>query len=624
MSPRSNILVPVSVSQNPKNQRRFVVVVGEEREREKKKKVISGSRDGAGSDAPAGADRDVSNDGGGVAGSGGNQFPSTSLYVGDFQASVTETQVYDLNPVNATTALEVLNFMPLNNKPIRILDSNRDPSMHRNGAANIFVKNLDKAICNGQLFDIFSAFGRIVSCTIAKDASGQSKGYGFVQFEQEEAAQNAINEINGMLLNDKPVFVGPFIRKKERQNSLDKTKFSNVFVKNLSESTTNEDLENIFGEYGKITSAIVMREEDGKSKCFGFVNFENPDDAARAVQELNEQKFDDKEWYVGKALKKSERELALRKSYNQSARNTVDRDQGLNLYLKNLDDSVGDDELKELFSDFGTITSCKIMRNPDGISKGFGFVAFSAPEEANRALEDMKGKMVRGKPLYVAPAQRKEDRRASFQAHFSQVRPVAMGLGPSVGPRVPMYPPSAPGLGQQIFYGQPPPNLIPPQPGFRFQPQIIPGVQPAEAPMPNFLPALVQQRRKMVPKFHVHRYPPGTPGAVGGMLHPNEMGGLPMQDVTMPQPIPIAALPSALANAPPKQQRLMLGDSLYPLVKQLEPFDTAKVTGMLLEMDQTEVLHLLESPDALRAKVAEAMEILRSVAQQQQVNAPAD
>lgn len=44
----------------------------------------------------------------------------------------------------------------------------------------------------------------------------------------------------------------------------------------------------------------------------------------------------------------------------------------------------------------------------------------------------------------------------------------------------------------------------------------------------------------------------------------------------------------------------------------------AKVTGMLLEMDQTEVLHLLESPDALKAKVAEAMEVLRNVAQQQQ------
>lgn len=68
----------------------------------------------------------------------------------------------------------------------------------------------------------------------------------------------------------------------------------------------------------------------------------------------------------------------------------------------------------------------------------------------------------------------------------------------------------------------------------------------------------------------------------------------------------------------------MLGENLYPLVEQLEPESAAKVTGMLLEMDQTEVLHLLESPDALKAKVAEAMEVLRSVAQQQQAGGAAD
>lgn len=62
----------------------------------------------------------------------------------------------------------------------------------------------------------------------------------------------------------------------------------------------------------------------------------------------------------------------------------------------------------------------------------------------------------------------------------------------------------------------------------------------------------------------------------------------------------------------------MLGENLYPLVEQLEPEAAAKVTGMLLEMDQTEVLHLLESPEALKAKVAEAMEVLRNVSQQQQ------
>lgn len=69
----------------------------------------------------------------------------------------------------------------------------------------------------------------------------------------------------------------------------------------------------------------------------------------------------------------------------------------------------------------------------------------------------------------------------------------------------------------------------------------------------------------------------------------------------------------------------MLGESLYPLVEQLERDHAAKVTGMLLEMDQTEVLHLLESPDSLKAKVAEAMEVLRNVAQHQQPNnAPTD
>ena len=68
----------------------------------------------------------------------------------------------------------------------------------------------------------------------------------------------------------------------------------------------------------------------------------------------------------------------------------------------------------------------------------------------------------------------------------------------------------------------------------------------------------------------------------------------------------------------------MLGENLYPLVEQLEPETAAKVTGMLLEMDQTEVLHLLESPEALKSKVAEAMEVLRNVSQQQQATNPAD
>lgn len=222
------------------------------------------------------------------------------------------------------------------------------------------MQNLDKSLDNKALHDTFSSFGNILSCKIATDGTGQSKGYGFVQFEAEEAAQTAIDKLNGMLINDKQVFVGHFLRKQERDSSMTRSKFNNVYVKNLSESITDDDLKKTFGEYGTITSAVVMRDGDGKSKGFGFVNFESPDDAGNAVDALNGKKIDEKEWYVGKAQKKSERELELKNRFDQTAKEALDKFQGLNLYVKNLDDTIDDDKLKEIFSEYGTITSCKV------------------------------------------------------------------------------------------------------------------------------------------------------------------------------------------------------------------------------------------------------------------------
>ncbi|KAJ1271782.1 hypothetical protein BS78_06G152400 [Paspalum vaginatum] len=607
-------------------------------------------------------------------------LPTTSLYVGDLELTVTDTQLYELfsqagpvvsvrvcrdlhtrrslgyayvnfsNPMDAARALEVLNFALLNGKPIRVMYSNRDPSSRRSGSANIFIKNLDKAIDNKTLHETFSSFGTILSCKVAMDEAGQSKGFGFVQYEKEEAAQTAIKRLNGMLINDKPVYVGPFLRKQERDHSLDKTKFNNVFVKNLSESTTKEDLLKIFGEYGNITSAVVMAGTDGKSRCFGFINFEDPDAAAHAVQELNGKKINDKDWYVGRAQKKSERDMELKRRFEQSLKDAADKYQGLNLYLKNLDDSIGDDQLRELFSNFGKITSCKVMCDQNGLSKGSGFVAFSTREEASQALTEMNGKMISGKPLYVAFAQRKEDRKAMLQAQFSQIRP-AVPMTPTMAPRLPMYPPMAP---QQLFYGQAPPTMMPPQPGFGFQQQLVPGMRPGGPHMPNYFVPVVQQgqqgprpgirrgagaqgqqpvqpfQQQMLPRGRMYRYPtgrnmpeaPAMQGVPGSMIQTYDMGGFPVRDAALSPAAQIGTLTSALANATPEQQRTILGENLYPLVEQLEPNQAAKVTGMLLEMDQTEVLHLLESPEALKSKVAEAMDVLRNVVHQQNPNTP--
>ncbi|KAK7294137.1 hypothetical protein RJT34_17020 [Clitoria ternatea] len=63
--------------------------------------------------------------------------------------------------------------------------------------------------------------------------------------------------------------------------------------------------------------------------------------------------------------------------FEQSMKEVADRYQWVNLYLKNLDDNISDEKLEELFSSYGTITSCKVMRDSISISRGSGFVAFS-------------------------------------------------------------------------------------------------------------------------------------------------------------------------------------------------------------------------------------------------------
>jgi polyadenylate-binding protein len=56
----------------------------------------------------------------------------------------------------------------------------------------------------------------------------------------------------------------------------------------------------------------------------------------------------------------------------------------------------------------------------------------------------------------------------------------------------------------------------------------------------------------------------------------------------------------------------MIGERLYPQVAAIYPSEAAKITGMLLEMDVADLLHLLESPEALTEKVNEAMDVLRA------------
>ena len=263
-------------------------------------------------------------------------------------------------PADAERALDTMNFDLLRGRPLRIMWSQRDPALRKSGVGNVFIKNLDKNIDNKSLYDTFSAFGNILSCKIMTDENGQSKGFGFVHFETQEAADNAINKVNGMLLADKKVYVGRFMSRNLRADTAGPRKFTNIFVKNFGDQMTEDELRELFSKHGKILSFKIENDEKGHSKGFGFCSFENPEEAEEAVTNLNGHTIGDKQLYVGRFQKKNERQSEIKRKKDIQRQERMNKYQGVNLYIKNLDDTIDDERLRKEFSKFGTITSAKV------------------------------------------------------------------------------------------------------------------------------------------------------------------------------------------------------------------------------------------------------------------------
>ena len=160
-----------------------------------------------------------------------------------------------------------------------MLNKQKDRDFDSN--ANLIVRNLPKSFDQRQMADVFSKFGKIGSCKLEIYPNGESRGFGYVQYDNVDSAKKAIAELDGTEIDGLKISV-LIHSKKENREGLQSERYTNLFLQNLPHDYKQEQLRDLFKSYGDILSV-----ELGSKPGHGYVNFKDHNDAKKALEAVN-------------------------------------------------------------------------------------------------------------------------------------------------------------------------------------------------------------------------------------------------------------------------------------------------------------------------------------------------
>ncbi|ANQ09022.1 Polyadenylate binding protein, partial [Plasmodium coatneyi] len=275
-----------------------------------------------------------------------NNFPSNSIFVYNFPNEWTENDIQNNFMIFGTInnviidkdinmyayiqfhdeeacqkAIEVMNGKEVSGKVLKVtnrkvveecMDMNstnvetpqKTQPSSENKKTTLFVFYLPPHWTDEDLFDKFKIFGNLESATVAKKNDKTSKGYGFVVYTDPHSATMAISNMNKV-----EVYTGKRLKVllKSSSNENNKKKIKpgcTIFVFYLPNDWSDKELKRHFSHYGNIIGATIKRETNGKSRGYGFINFENQQSAINAVAGMNG--FNAGNKYLKVSIKKGE------------------------------------------------------------------------------------------------------------------------------------------------------------------------------------------------------------------------------------------------------------------------------------------------------------------------------
>jgi len=328
---------------------------------------------------------------------------------------------------------------------------------------NLIVNYLPQTMTQEEIRSLFSSIGEVESCKLIRDkVTGQSLGYGFVNYHRIEDASKAIQTLNGLRLQNKTIKVS------YARPSSEAIKGANLYVSGLPKHMAQPDLERLFSSCGNIITSRILCDNitgvnkgdgcvPGLSKGVGFIRFDQRIEAERAIQKLNGTipegatepitvKFANNPSNNAKAIPPLAAYLAPQAARRAlgAALHPASRfspyglptglDLGLNLkegysplagdllaggsllsgmaatngsgwciFVYNLAPETEENILWQLFGPFGAVQNVKVIRDlQTNKCKGFGFVTMTNYEEALVAIQSLNGYTLGNRVLQVS------------------------------------------------------------------------------------------------------------------------------------------------------------------------------------------------------------------------------
>lgn len=310
---------------------------------------------------------------------------------------------------------------------------------------NLIVNYLPQTMTQEEIRSLFSSIGEVESCKLIRDkVTGQSLGYGFVNYHRQEDATKAISTLNGLRLQNKTIKVS------YARPSSEAIKGANLYVSGLPKHLAQPDLERLFSSCGNIITSRILCDNitggskdgsvPGLSKGVGFIRFDQRIEAERAIQKLNGTipegatepitvKFANNPSNNAKAIpplaaylapQAARRALgaalhpASRFRYSPLAGdllagNTLlpgmaaTNGSGWCIFVYNLAPETEENILWQLFGPFGAVQNVKVIRDlQTNKCKGFGFVTMTNYEEALVAIQSLNGYTLGNRVLQVS------------------------------------------------------------------------------------------------------------------------------------------------------------------------------------------------------------------------------